>query len=135
MFHIFRSMQEIIRLVRLINTVSRQKGEGDPLFGYMLTNRSFLVPFFGLVLNVLIVLNFPVLAPIVDFLQAQNPDLMAEHVVAFVTAVTVLWGVFERSLTSAKVILTRGKAEKVLKEVVGDDALAEALKQAVLKKP
>lgn len=131
MFHMIRSAQEIIRLVRLANSIARTKGPDTPMFGFLLTNRSFLVPVIGAVINLLILLQVPALAPLLDLLQAQNPDVTAEHIVAFVTAGSLLWSVIERAGTKAKVVLTRKGAEKALEEVVGDDDLAEALKKAI----
>ena len=130
MFQLIKSAQEIIRLVRMTNDIARAKGE-TPRFGYLFTNRSFLVPLIGAVINLLIILQVPFLLPVLNLLQSVSPDLLAEHIIAFITAVSLVWSVLERAFTTAKVIITRRGAEKALEQVVGDDALAQALKEAV----
>ena len=118
---IFKAAKEIIELIRLANKVSDERGEG-PKFGFLLTNRSFLVPALGLVLNILILLNLPLLGPLVSLLQRLPMEVTAEYIVIGVTALSALWSVLERIGTRAKVIITKRQAEDAL-----DRALMAAL--------
>lgn len=127
----FGAIGEIIKLVRLANNLSEQAPGNTPKFGFLLTNRSFLVPAIGMVINILIMFNAPFLAPVLDLLQSQHPQIVSEYIVIAITSITFMWGFIERMLTSAKVVLTRKQAVDAIAEVVGDDALAQALSKAV----
>lgn len=131
MFARFKAIQETIKLIRLANRMSDELPGDTPKFGYLLTNRSFLVPAIGLIVNILIFLNFPLLAPVLQYLQAYSPEITAETIIMMVGMVSIFWSMVERMMTKARAILTPKQAEKALAEVVGDDALAEALREAI----
>lgn len=131
MLRMLTQFNEITRLVKLANRLSRENpNPNTPVFGYLLTNRSFLVPLIGVIINVLIIFNFPFMAPFVEMLKLAGPDILADNIVVFITAITVVWGIIERALTSARVVFTRKGAERAVVKVVGDDDLAKALIKA-----
>lgn len=132
MFNPIRAVHETVKLIRLANEISDRQPGDTPKFGYLLTNRSFLVPAIGLVINILIILNFPILSPILNLLQAYSPELTAEMIIAYITFMSFFWTMIERMFTTAKVVLTRKQAKAALTEVVGSDQLAEALRKAVI---
>jgi len=134
MIKILSSYGDIIKIVRLANRLSDQRPEGTNKYGFLLTNRSFLVPVFGMLLNILILFNAPFLAPVLDLLQNVSPEIAAEQVILIVTGISFLWSFIERQLTDAKPVLTRNQAEQAVVKVVGDDKLAKSLIKAVTVK-
>ena len=131
MFTKFRVIKETIKLIQLANRMSDDLPGDRPKFGYLLTNRSFLVPAIGILVNILIVLNFPLLSPILTLLQGYSPELVAETIIAWITMLSLMWALIERMFTNAKAVLTPKQAEKALAEVVGDDKLAHAMRKAL----
>ena len=134
MIKILSSYGDIIKIIRLANRLSDQRPEGTNKYGFLLTNRSFLVPVFGMLLNILILFNAPFLAPVLNLLQSVSPEIAAEQVALFVTGISFLWALIERQLTTAKAVLTRKQAEKAVVKVVGDDVLAKSLIEAITDK-
>lgn len=136
MLNKIRAFMEISKITKLANEMAAQTG--SPVrFGWLLTNRSFLVPALGIVLNVLLLLNFPLLVPVLNLLQEMDHNIVAEYVAVAVTVLTFLWSAIERIRLrfkgiDAKVVVTRGDAEKAVTKVVGDDKLAQALIKARL---
>ena len=64
MFKLINSAREVIKLIELANRLSDEAPEDTPKFGFLLTNRSFLVPAIGLIINILVIFSFPALAPL-----------------------------------------------------------------------
>lgn len=131
MFAKFRAIKETVKLIQLANRMSDDLPGDRPKFGFLLTNRSFLVPAVGILVNILIILNFPLLSPILTLLQGYSPELVAETIIAWITMLSFMWALIERMFTTAKAVLTPKQAEKALAEVVGDDDLAKALRKAM----
>lgn len=134
MLKYFKVAQEIVHLVRLANRISDERPGNTPKFGFLFTNRSFLVPAFGLILSTLIALDMPLTAELVVYLQTITPEIMAGHVITMITSVTAIWAVFERMRTPARVVVTRKQAEKAVMEVVGNDELSNAIRSAINSK-
>jgi hypothetical protein len=133
MFTYIRIAQEIASLVKLANQLSDAAPGDTPKYGFLFTNRSFLVPAIGILINILILFGFPPLVPVVELLQLYSPDIIAEHIILAITVVTAIWSYIERRMTSAKVIVTRDQATAAVRkmtEIAGNDALSQALKHA-----
>lgn len=131
MFKLLNSAREIIKLIELANRLSDQVPKDTPKFGFLLTNRSFLVPAIGLVINILVILSFPALAPFLSMIEGVPAEELANWIIGIVSFGSILWSVIERKFTKAKVVLTKNQAERAVAEVVGDDALAKALRAAI----
>lgn len=131
MFKLLKSAREIIKLIELANKISDQVPENTPKFGFLLTNRSFLVPAIGLIINILVILSFPALAPFLSMVDGVPAEELANWIIGIVSFGSILWSVIERKMTTAKVVLTKKQAEKAVAEVVGDDELAKALRAAI----
>ena len=127
---------EISKITKLANELASQTSTSKR-WGFLLTNRSFLVPALGILLNILILLNFPLLAPVLNILQSMDHAMLTEQIVLAITALTFVWSFLERMWLrwkgiDAKVVLTRTDAENAVTKVVGDDKLAQALIAAKL---
>lgn len=131
MFKLINSAREIIKLIELANRISDQIPGDTPKFGFLLTNRSFLVPAIGIIINILIIFNFPALAPFLSMIDGIPAEELANWIIGIVSFGSILWSIIERKLTSAKVVLTKKQAERAVAEVVGDDELAKALRAAI----
>jgi len=132
MFGRFRVIKEIIALVQLANKLSDNAPPGTPKFGFLLTNRSFLVPAITILINILILLNFSALYPLLSIFQSLPPELLAERVVLTTTVGSFLWSFIERAKTTAKIVVTRKQAKQAVTEVVGSDELANKLREILL---
>ena len=127
---------EIGKITKLANEMAAQTG--SPVrFGWLLTNRSFLVPALGMVVNILLLLNFPLLVPVLELLQNIDHRVVAEYVAIAVTVLSFVWSFIERMRLrwkgiDAKVVVSRTDAANAVSKVVGDDGLAKALIKARL---
>lgn len=131
MFKLINSAREIIKLIELANRLSDEAPEDTPKFGFLLTNRSFLVPAIGLIINILVIFSFPALAPFLSMIHGVPAEELANWIIGIVSFGSIMWSVIERKMTKAKVVLTKKQAEKAVAEVVGDDKLAKALRAAI----
>ena len=134
MFGKIKAINETIKLVKLANDMSNRLPGERLKVGFLLTNRSFLIPAIGIVINILIYFNFPLFAPLLDYLQSNHVEVTADFIMLWTTAITFIWGLVERAMTRAKAVVTPKQAEKALAQVVGDDALAKSLRAALNQK-
>lgn len=132
MLKIFKSYRQIKALIDLANRLSDEAPEGTPKFGFVLTNRSFLVPLIALIISGLLAVDAPFLSPVKEYLQSTSPEFITENIIAIIISISIIWSMIEKASTSAKAILTRKQAEKAVVEVVGDDQLAKALREATI---
>ena len=137
MVRILRYFREVIDLVRLINEIADEHPEkGIRKYGYLFTNRSFLVPAVTLLINFLILVNASSLVPALAALTVLPPEMIVERIIGISTAIALLWSVLERLGTTAGVIFSKRQAKKKLGEVsggvIGSDKLSDALRQALL---
>lgn len=143
MFRLLRVFHETKKLVDIANReAAKYDGEG-PRFSFWLTNRSFLVPALVLLLNVLVLFQVPFLMPLVEpviaYMQATSPDVLAEHIGAITITLGLVWAAMERLLGRTRVLWNRKQGIKAVEEAVTvvrveRDRLQEALDQA-LKTP
>lgn len=136
MIKFIRIAREINDLVNLVNDVLKTHPKDGPSYSYFLLNRSFLVPFFTGVINVIILLNFPMLAPLLDFFQLVPPDMLAAVVISLTTTIGVVWAFLERAFGKTYVIFTRKQAAVMVEETIGqmmdeNDDLSVALRKAM----
>lgn len=134
MFKIYKLYKELTSLVKIANSVADQQTGDGPKWSFFLTNRSFLVPAIGIVINILLLAQMPFLSPILAYLQAFSPQLVAEHMVIVVTAVTFLWSLVERLMGKTRVVWNKKQCVNAVCEAysygtVPEDKLSEALRK------
>lgn len=134
MFGKIKAINETIKLVKLANDMSNRLPGERLKVGFLLTNRSFLIPALGIVINILIYFNFPMFIPLLEYLQTNHVELTADTIIVWTTVVTFIWGLIERAFTRAKAVVTPKQAEKALAQIVGDDKLAQNLRAALNQK-
>lgn len=116
---------DIKNIIDLANKISEEKPENTPKFGFLLTNRSFLVPVIGFVLALLISLDVSFMEPVKVYLQEHTPEQIADNIIGIIGIICLIWSQIEISMSKARAILTRKQAENALAEVVGDAELAK----------
>lgn len=150
MFGKLRIFKEIIALIQLANQIADEAPAGTPKYGFLLTNRSFLVPAITITINILIILNFGFLYPVLSVFQSLPAELLAERVVLISSVLSFLWSYIERARTSAKIVITKkqaieavaasvvsakldNKTDAKVDDVIGNDMLSAALRKALKK--
>lgn len=134
MLNIFKTYRQIKDLIDLANRLSDEAPENKPKFGFLLTNRSFLVPLIGLVLSLLLAFDIPIMEPVKVYLQNNTPEQVADNIIVIIGFICFMWSQIEISMSKARAILTRKQAEKAVVEVVGDDELAKSLRNIIVPK-
>lgn len=128
-------IREINYLISLANTIRAENvGEKDA-WSFAFTNRSFLVPFFGAVLSICVMIDAPFMAPVVGFLESVGPEALSDNLVLVITLLTASWGGLERMLGKTRAIWNMTQAKKALVEAYAvmntdKDTLTKALAQA-----
>ena len=109
-------IREINYMISVANAVRAEKPDDKDAWSFALTNRSFLVPFFGFLLSICILTDVPFLVPLRTFIETHGPDALADNIILAITLVTGSWGGLERLMGNTRAVWNLTQAKKAVEE-------------------